>query len=54
MKSGFWLMAQKIDGNIAGDNIDIEDYVLNHKDCNCFATGDAIFMSTNPLGLTTF
>ena len=34
----------KIDGSIADDNIDIEDYALNRKDQNYFGGGVAIYV----------
>ena len=34
----------KIDGSIADDDIEIEDYALNRKDRNCFGGGVAIYI----------
>ena len=34
----------KIDGSVADDDIDTEDYVLNRKDRNCFGGGVAIYV----------
>ena len=38
------LNERKIDCSIAGDDIEIEDYALNHKDGNCFTGDVAIYV----------